>query len=74
MDLNLVVLMPGLKTVWESSDSRALPIGNFLLVTFLLDGPKSNHTANFSAKLAEPSDLGDALLMVMTFAPSKSRF
>jgi len=73
-DVRFALIKPGLKTVWEPSDSRDQPLGNILLVTFLLDGPKSSHTANFSTKLANPVELGDALLMVMTFDPSKGRF
>jgi hypothetical protein len=43
-------------------------------VTFLLDGEKSFHTVNFSAKIASEQELADALLMVMTFDPSKGKF
>jgi hypothetical protein len=63
-----------LKTVWEPGDSRGLPLGNVLLVSFLLEGQESGHTANFSAKLANPQELGDALLMVLTFDPRKGTF
>jgi len=64
----------GLKTQWEPDDSRGLPPGNILLVSFLLEGEGSIHTANFSAKVANSLELADALLMVMTFDPSKATF
>jgi hypothetical protein len=64
----------GLKTQWEPDDSRGLPPGNILLVTFLLDGDRSSYTANFSAKVSNSREMGDALLMVMTFDPSKGTF
>ena len=65
---------PGSRTRWEPKDSRGLPAGSILLVTFLLDGEQSFHTANFSAKIASEQELADALLMVMTFDPSKGKF
>ena len=64
----------GLKTQWEPDESRGLPAGNILLVTFLLEGDKSDHTANFSAKVASSEELADALLMIATFDPSKGSF
>jgi hypothetical protein len=64
----------GLKTRWEPKDSRGLPPGNILLVSFLLEGERSSHTANFSAKVANSREIADALLMVMTFNPSKGAF
>jgi hypothetical protein len=64
----------GLKTRWEPSESRGLPPGNVLLVTFLLDKDRPFHTANFSAKVANSQEMADALLMVMTFDPSKGAF
>ena len=64
----------GLKTQWEPNGSRGLPPGNILLVTFLLAGGKSDHTANFSAKIAGLEELADALLMVATFDPAKGSF
>jgi hypothetical protein len=64
----------GLKTPWEPYDSRGLPPGNILLVTFLLEGDRSGHTANFSAKVANSQEIADALLMVMTFDPAKGTF
>src|SRR5260370_18842651 len=41
-----------LKTQWEPDDNRGLPPGNILLVPSLFERIKSDHTANFSAKLA----------------------
>ena len=73
-NVRFALIKPELKTVWEPNDSRGLPLGNVLLVSFLLEGQESSHTANFSAKLANPQELGDALLMIMTFDPSKGTF
>lgn len=64
----------GLKTRWEPDRSRGLPPGDILLVTFLLNGSKSDHTANFSAKIANSGELADALLIIATFDPSKGSF
>ncbi len=72
--VRFALVKSGLKTVWEPGDSRGLPLGNILLVSFLLEHGESDHTANFSAKLANPQELADALLMVMTFDPSKGGF
>jgi hypothetical protein len=68
------LIKPGLKTRWEPQNSRGFPPGNILLVTFLLDGERSFHTANFSAKIVGDQELVDALLMVMTFDPSKGTY
>ena len=72
--VRFALIKTGLKTVWEPDDSRGLPLGNILLVSFLLERGESNHTANFSAKFANPQELADTLLMVMTFDPSKGTF
>jgi hypothetical protein len=64
----------GLKTQWEPEESRGLPPGNILLVTYLLRGANSKHTANFSAKVASSEELADALLMVVTFDPSSNKY
>lgn len=72
--VRFALVKPGLKTQWEPDDSRGLSAGNVLLVTYLLGGKKSDHTANFSAKIANQEELGDALLMVTTFDPSKGNF
>jgi len=68
------LVKPELKTQWEPDKNRGLPPGNILLVTFLLDGPKSDHTANFSAKIAGSDELADTLMMIATFDPSKGHF
>jgi len=68
------LVRPGLKTQWDRDDTRGLPPGNILLVTFPLEGAGPDFTANFSAKLAGPEDLADALLMITTFDPSKRPF
>jgi hypothetical protein len=72
--VRFALVKTGLKTVWEPDSSRGLPLGNILLVSFLLEPGESNHTANFSAKLANQQELADTLLMVMTFDPSKGAF
>jgi hypothetical protein len=64
----------GLKTQWEPGDSKGLQPGNILLVSFLVERDRSSHTANFSAKVANSQEMADALLMVMTFDPSKGTF
>jgi hypothetical protein len=71
---HFALVKDGLKTQWEPDDSRGLPPGNILLVTFLLDGERASHTANFSGKVANSREIADALLMVMTFDPSKGAF
>jgi len=68
------LVRPGLKTQWDRDDTSGLPPGNILLVTFPLEGASPDFTANFSAKLAGPEDLADALLMITTFDPSKGPF
>ena len=73
-EVRFALVKPGLKTQWEPGDSRGLPPGNILLVTYLLAGNKSDHTANFSAKIANSGELADVLLMVVTFDPSKGHF
>jgi len=70
-EVRYALIKSGLKTQWELHRSRGLPPGNILLVTFLLDGDKSDHTANFCAKIASLDELADALLMIATFDPSK---
>jgi hypothetical protein len=67
-------IKPGVKTDWEPADNRGLPPGGILLVTFVLDQNHPDHTANFAAKVANPEELADALLMVVTFDPSKGIF
>jgi hypothetical protein len=64
----------GLRTHWEPPGDRRLPPGNVLLVTFPLGGEESSYTANFTAKIANDEELADALLMIMTFDPSKGSF
>ena len=68
------LVRPGLKTQWEPRQSRGLPPGNILLVTFLLEGAKSDYTANFVGKVASSEERADALLMIGTFDPSKGNF
>jgi hypothetical protein len=72
--VRFALVKPGLKTQWETDESRGLSPGNILLVSYLLGGENSDHTANFSAKVANSEELGDALLMVVTFDPPKGKF
>jgi hypothetical protein len=72
--VRFALVKAGVKTQWESSNSRGLPPGNILLVTFLLDRNHPDHTANFCAKVANEQEIADTLLMVMTFDPSKGTF
>jgi len=72
--VRFALIKANVKTQWEPSDDRGLPPGNILLVTYLLDGEKSSHTANFAAKIANQDEFADALLMVTTFDPSKGKF
>jgi hypothetical protein len=72
--VRFALIKEGLKTVWEPEGGGSERPGNILLVTFLLDGGHSSNTANFMAKIHESSDLGDVLLMVVTFDPSKGVF
>jgi hypothetical protein len=73
-EVRFALIKDGLRTQWEPNDARGLSPGNILLVTFLLAGSRSDHTANFSAKIRSSSELADALLMVVTFDPSKGKF
>ena len=68
------LVKPGLKTQWEPEENRELAPGNILLASFLLGDGNSDHTANFSAKIASTEDLSDALLMIASFDPSKGNF
>jgi hypothetical protein len=69
----LALVKPGVKTVFEPKDSRGRT-GNILLVTFTLDPSHPNYTANFRAKVLNQEELADALLMVLTFDPSKGGY
>ena len=74
LKVRFALVKAGFRTQWETADGRRLPPGNILLVTYLLGGEKSSHTANFSAKIANQDEFADALLMVTTFNPSKGKF
>ena len=69
--VRFALIKPGLKTVWEPDDGTDSEPGNILLVSFLLERERSDYVANFSAKVRNPQELADVLLMVMTFNPSK---
>lgn len=61
----------GVKSVFEPKDSRGQPPGNILLVTFLLEGPKSDFAANFQAKIRNEGELADTMLIVTTYQPKR---
>jgi hypothetical protein len=67
----LALIKPGLKTVWEPDHPRSPKLGKILLVTFPL-GIQADHTANFKAEILNEQELADALLMVLTFDPTKA--
>jgi hypothetical protein len=75
--VRLALVKTGLKTQWEPEHDRGLPPGNILLVTYVL-WPAAKlypeHAANFSAKVANPEELADALLMILSFDPSEGSF
>lgn len=73
-EVRYALTKPGLRTQWDEEAARALPPGNILLVTFLLHGPNSSHTANFASKISKPEELADALLIVTSFDPTKGNF
>jgi hypothetical protein len=75
--VRVALVKPGLKTQWEPERDRGLPPGNILLVTYVLwtaTKQYPEHAENFSAKIANPEELADALLMILTFDPSKRSF
>jgi hypothetical protein len=69
--VRVALIKPGLKTVFETEDSRGQEPGNILVVTFLLGGESSHFAANFVAKVANSEEIADVLLMAFTFDPSK---
>jgi hypothetical protein len=72
--VRFALIKPGLKTQWEPERGRDLPPGNILLVTYVFwrrTKQYPEYSANFSAKIAGPSELADALLMTLTFDPSR---
>jgi len=70
--VRLAPTKPGLRTVWDEKGD--ISPGNVLLITFLLGGPRSANTANFKVKIANPAEVADVLLMVLTFDPAKGGF
>jgi hypothetical protein len=75
--VRFALIRPGLKTVWEPQNSRGVAPGNILLVSYILwNGTKlySQNSANFKAKVTNSAELGDALLMILSFDPSKVNF
>ena len=70
----VALVKPGLKTDPDLDAERGLPPGNILLVTFILvEHNPPYYTANFVAKVANQEELVDALLMIVTYDPSKDR-
>ena len=68
--VRLALTKPDVRTVWDE-EGEVHP-GSVLLVTFLLGSPDlPDNSANFKAKITDPSDMADVLLMVLTFNPSK---
>jgi hypothetical protein len=63
----------GIKSEYDLETERNLPPGSIVMVSFPLGGSKS-HAANFVARIANSQEMGDVLLMVLTFDPSKSSF
>src|SRR5579872_5384274 len=61
--VRFALVKKGVKTQFEPNNTRGLAPGYVLLVTYMLGGEDSGHTANFSAKIADATELGDALLM-----------
>jgi hypothetical protein len=75
--VRLALVKSGLKTQWEPEHNRNLPLGNVLLVSYELWKATKlypEHSANFSAKVADQGELADALLMILTFDPSREDF
>jgi hypothetical protein len=70
--VRLALTKKDLRTVWDDEDEHHP--GNVLLVSFLLEGSKSDRTADFKARIANSSDMADVLLMVLTFDPAKSGY
>lgn len=68
--VRVALIRAGLRTVWNDKDD-ARP-GRVLLVTYLIEGEESSFTANFKTKIVSERDLGDALLMALTFNPAKA--
>ena len=69
--VRLAFIKPGLKTRFEPENRRGMKPGGVLVVTFMLDKEHPDHTANFTAKVANVEEMADVLLMVLTFNPSE---
>lgn len=69
----VALIRAGVKYNSDLDRERNLPPGNILLVSYPLGGHK-DHAANFVAKVAGPEEMGDALLMALTFDSSKGTF
>jgi hypothetical protein len=69
----LALTKAGVKTDADLDAERNPTPGNILLVTFPLGGSK-DHAANFVAKVTNSGEMADALLMALTFNPSKGNF
>lgn len=69
----IALIRAGVKYDPKLDRERNLPLGNILLVSYPLGGHR-DHAANFIAKVANPEEMDDALLMALTFNPSKGAF
>lgn len=69
----LALTKAGVKTDADLYMERNQTPGNMLLVTFPLGGSK-DHAANFVAKVTNPGEIADVLLMALTFNPSRGYF
>lgn len=69
----LALTKAGVKTDADLYMERNQTPGNMLLVTFPLGGSK-DHAANFVAKVTNPGEVADVLLMALTFNPSRWYF
>lgn len=66
----VALIKKGVKSVWEPDKPRSKEFGNILLVTYPL-GDIKNHAINFNAEILSDEELVDALMMILTFNPSK---
>ena len=69
----IALTKPGLKTIWDSDESRKKEPGNILLVTIPLPNGNNDpdYVIDFKAEITSPEEMTDMLLMVLTFDPAK---
>jgi hypothetical protein len=63
------LIKSGIKTQWEPDNSRGLPPGQIVLITYFLSGTESADTANFCAKVANMGELADVLIIANSLDP-----